>query len=218
MPDSGGYRMCLLGGKPVAAFGAQTQPDMPPYWTTYISVSDADATAKAVETAGGTVVMAPFDIFDQGRMAVFADPTGAPFSVWQPNKFAGAGLVNEPGTFCWNELTTRRTDQAIVFYSDVFGWTADAQDMGDGNTYTVWLLDGQPVGGMFPMDESFPAEVPSHWMVYFAVADADATLAKARELGGSSVIDPKDTPQGRIVIMKDSHGATFAVIAMPSEG
>ncbi|HEX4722302.1 MAG TPA: VOC family protein [Pseudonocardiaceae bacterium] len=218
MPDTGGYRICHLNGKPVAAFGSQTMPDIPPYWTTYVSVADVEATVKAVESAGGQTVLPPMDVFTQGRMAVFIDPTGAPISVWQPLEFVGAGFVNEPNTLSWNELTTRQTDRAIVFYSEVFGWTADAQPMGDGVTYTMWMLDGNPVGGMFPMDDSFPAEVPSHWMVYFSVEDTDATIAKAIELGGGVQVEPKDTPQGRLAILKDPHGALFAVIAMPQNG
>jgi predicted enzyme related to lactoylglutathione lyase len=214
LPDTGGYRIAHRDGKAVAAFGGQQQPDIPPYWTTYISVTDADATAKAVEAAGGQVLAPPFDVMTQGRMAVFADPTGAPVSVWQPKDFIGASLVNEPGTLSWNELTTRKADTAIVFYSEVFGWTADAQPMGD-MTYTVWLLDGNPVGGMFPMDETFPAEVPSHWLAYFTVDDTDATLAKTVQLGGAVQLEPKDTPQGRLAVLKDPHGALFAVITMP---
>jgi len=220
MPDSGGYRICHYNGRPVAAFGVQTQSDVPPYWTTYVSVTDADATVKAVETAGGTVLLAPMEVPTQGRFAMFADPNGAVFSVWQPNQFAGAGVVNEPNTLTWNELTTRNTDRSIVFYSEVFGWTADAMPMGDGVNYTVWMLEGGPVGGMLPMGEMFPPEVPPFWQVYFSVADTDATLAKARELGGSVVDGPSDTPQGRMAVLRDPHGAMFAVIAMPppSEG
>lgn len=218
MPDSGGYRICHYNGRPVAAFGAQTQPDIPPYWTTYVSVTDADAVVKAVETAGGTVLATPMEVPTQGRLAVFADPNGAVFSVWQPDQFVGAGVVNEPNTLTWNELTTRKPDRAIVFYSEVFGWTADAQPMGEGVDYTVWMLDGGPVGGMFPMDDNFPPDMPPFWLVYFAVADTDATLARARELGGAVQMEPRDTPQGRMAVLRDPHGGVFAVIAMPSEG
>lgn len=217
MPDSGGYRICHHNGRPVAAFGGQTQPDIPPYWTTYVSVSDADAATKAVETYGGTVLAPPMDVFTQGRMAVFADPNGAVFSVWQPKDFAGAGVVNEPNTLTWNELTTRDADRAIVFYSGVFGWTADAMPMGEGVDYTVWMVDGGPVGGMLPMGDMFPAEVPPFWQVYFSVVDTDATLAKARELGGSVLDGPTDTPQGRMAVLRDPHGAMFAVIAMKAD-
>jgi predicted enzyme related to lactoylglutathione lyase len=212
-PEAGGYRMCLLHGKPVAGLGSQMQPDIPPYWTTYVSVSDVDATVKSVESAGGQVMMPTMDVLTAGRMAVFADPTGAPFSVWQPGDHIGSGYVNEPGAVSWNELATRDPDQAIVFYSEVFGWTADAQPMGD-MTYTVWLLDGNPVGGMMPMGEQWPAEAPSHWAVYFAVEDTDATVAKVTELGGSVIAPPTDIPQGRFAALSDPHGAMFSVIAL----
>lgn len=214
MPGSGGYRLCHRNGQPVAAFGGQTMPDVPPFWATYVSVTDVDATVKAVEASGGQVLLPALDVFTQGRMAVCADPNGAPFSLWQPNEFIGARLVNEPNTVTWNELTTRKPDRAIVFYSEVFGWTADAQPMGSGVTYTVWMLDGGPVGGMFPADD----DTPPHWLVYFAVADADATMRRAIQLGGAAVSQPRDTPQGRIVVLTDPHGAVFAVIAMPEEG
>lgn len=213
-PEAGGYRMCLLHGKPVAGLGPQMQPDIPPYWTTYVSVSDVDAAVKAVESAGGQVMMPTMDVLTAGRMAVFADPTGAPFSVWQPGDHIGSSYVNEPGSLSWNELATRDSDQAIVFYSEVFGWTADAQQMGE-MAYTTWLLDGNPVGGMMPMGDMFPPEVPPHWSVYFAVQDTDATVAKITSLGGSVVAPPMDIPQGRFAAVSDPHGAMFSVIALP---
>jgi len=212
-PEAGGYRMCLLHGKPVAGLGPQMQPDIPPYWTTYVSVSDVDATVKAVESAGGQVMMPSMDVLTAGRMAVFADPTGAPFSVWQPVDHIGSGYVNEPGSLSWNELATRNPDQAIVFYSEVFGWTADVQQMGD-MSYTTWMLDGEPVGGMMPMGDMFPPQVPPHWTVYFAVEDADATVAKITELGGSVIAPPTDIPQGRFAAVSDPHDAMFSVIAL----
>jgi predicted enzyme related to lactoylglutathione lyase len=206
--------MCLLHGKPVAGLGPQMQPDIPPYWTTYVSVSDVDATVKAVESAGGQVMMPSMDVLTAGRMAVFADPTGAPFSVWQPGDHIGSSYVNEPGSLSWNELATRNPDQAIVFYSEVFGWTADAQPMGE-MAYTVWMLDGESIGGMMPMGDMFPPEVPPHWSVYFAVEDTDATVAKITSLGGSVVAPPMDIPQGRFAAVSDPHGAMFSVIALP---
>jgi uncharacterized protein len=213
MPDSGGYRICQLQGKSVAAFGQQTMPDVPPFWTTYVSVADADATAKAVEAAGGQTLAPAFDVLTAGRMAVFADPTGAPFAVWQPGDHIGAGLVNEPGSLSWNELTTRQTDAAIKIYTDVFGWTANSQEIGPV-TYTMWEVDGNAVGGMMPMDDGWPADVPSHWLVYFAVENTDATIERVVELGGSVSVPPQDIPQGRFAVVQDPHGAVFSVIAL----
>ncbi len=84
-------------------------------------------------------------------------------------------------------MLTRDADAGKAFYPAVFGWAAGRPSFaGAPETYTVWELDGRPVGGMMQMsDEYFPAEIPPHWVVVFAVADADATVAKARALGAT---------------------------------
>ena len=138
------------------------------------------------QAAGGTVVVEPMDVMDIGRMAFFTDPTGAVFGVWQPRRFAGADLVNEPNSLCWNEVLTRDAEagKALLPGGLRLGRRQPAFE-GAPDSYTVWELDGKPVGGMMQMtDECFPPEVPPHWSVCFAVADCDATVAKARELGG----------------------------------
>lgn len=213
-PETGNYRMCLVKGRPVAGIGVAEQPG-PPYWTTYIDVDDADAAAAAVTAAGGTVVVPPFEVADFGRMAVFADPTGAAFSVWQPRSHIGAYAVNEPGALCWNELTTREPARARDFYPAVFGWTARESAMGEV-TYVEWLLGEDSIAGMMPMDETWPAGIPSHWMVYFAVEDTDAAAARAQELGGTVSVPPTDIPIGRFSVLNDPHGAVFSVIALPA--
>jgi predicted enzyme related to lactoylglutathione lyase len=213
-PDAGGYRMALLRGKPVAGIGPLQQPDAPPWWTSYVTVADTDTTAKVVRDAGGTVLLEPMDVMTAGRMAVFADPSQAVFAAWQPREHIGAGLVTEPGALCWNELATRQPDLVVPFYRAVFGWAADTQPMGP-IAYTQWTLGGKPVGGMMPMDdENWPDDIPSHWMVYFAVEDTDATVAKASELGGTVSVPPTDIPPGRFAVLNDAQGAVFSVLKM----
>jgi uncharacterized protein len=212
--EFGGYRMATLRGRNVAGIGPQMQPGMPTAWSTYVATDDADATAKAVADAGGQTFMAPMDVMEAGRMAVFADSTGAAFGVWQAGMHTGAGIVNEPVSLSWNELATREPDKATAFYRDVFGWQPQVHQMGP-SSYTEWLLDGESsIAGMMPMDENFPAEVPAHWRVYFSVADADATVAKATELGGAVHVPPMDIPQGRIATLGDPQGAMFSVIQL----
>lgn len=213
--ESDDYRICLLRDHPVAGIGAQEHTAIPPYWSTYISVADADATTALVKDAGGQVSVPPREATGFGRMAVFADPSGAPFSVWQPRRHIGSGLVNEPGTLCWNELTTRKTEEAKSFYRTVFGWESRTQPMG-GTTYTEWRLDGETVSGMMPMDERWPSRVPSHWMVYFAVADPDATAARATELGGQVSVPPTEIKPGRFAVLNDSQGAMFSILELRS--
>jgi uncharacterized protein len=140
-------------------------------------------------------------------MAFVLDPSGAPVALWQAGKHIGATLVNEPGTINWNELIT--TDQAVAgFYHEVAGLTTSTMDMGTGE-YTLFEADGQMVGGTTP--PQMPG-VPSHWHVYFGVADADATVAKAGELGGSVLVPPFDSPVGRMAVIADPHGAVFSII------
>jgi predicted enzyme related to lactoylglutathione lyase len=209
--ETGGYGFFLKNGKMVAGYGPQQSPG-PPFWSTYVSVSDADETAGKVKAYGGQVLMDPMDVMAAGRMAVFQDPTGAFFSVWQPGEHKGAQLVNEPGTLSWNELNTRDVDAAKRFYSAVFGWNCETMEMGP-ITYTEIKLDGSPTAGMTDM-RNVPDEVPPHWLVYFAVDDTDATVKKAQELGGSVLVPPMDIPPGRFAVVADDNGAHFAVIKM----
>ncbi|HTQ91147.1 MAG TPA: VOC family protein, partial [Streptosporangiaceae bacterium] len=157
---------------------------------------------------GGKVAMAPFDIMDAGRMSYVMDPSGAPVALWQAGQHIGATLVNEPGTINWNELIT--TDPgAARFYADVVGLTTETMDMGEGGPYTVFKAGEAMVGGTTP--PQMPG-VPSHWHAYFGTDDADATAAKAAELGGSVIVPPFDTPVGRIAVLSDPQGAVFSVI------
>jgi uncharacterized protein len=218
--ETGGYRMFQLDGQSVAGLMGHMQEGQPTVWATYVNVADADETASRVKAAGGGVIVEPMDVMDIGRMAVFADPTGAVFGVWQPKAFAGAELVNAPNSLCWNELLTRDQEAGKAFYPAVFGWVAGrAACPGAPETYTVWEIAGKPVGGMMQMtDEMFPAEVPPHWGVCFAVADCDATTAKARELGATVTAEPMDTPIGRYAGLIDPQGASFAVMRLALAG
>jgi predicted enzyme related to lactoylglutathione lyase len=214
----GEYHMARVRGKDVAALGSQPMEGAPAVWNTYVTVDDVEAAAKRVKEAGGTVHMEPFDVMEAGRMAVLADPAGAVFMAWKPNQSIGAYIVNEPNTLSWNELATRDPAGAKEFYGKVLGWQANEMDFAGGK-YTIWyppgveVEQGNGVGGMIEMDEQFPADLPPHWLVYFAVADTDATAAKAGELGGSTMVEPFDAEGvGRIAVLGDPNGAGFAVI------
>jgi len=216
--QTGGYRQALLRGKPVAGLMPLMQEGQPVVWSTYVSVADAEVAAGKVSEGGGTVMVEPMDVLDLGRMAVFADPAGAVFGVWQPGTFAGAGVVNEPGALSWNELNTRDVSGAEQFYGGVFGWTFETEDLGEAGSYTTINLGGAPVGGILNQRErGVPEEVPAYWAVYFAVDDTDATVDKATGLGGSVMVPPTDIPAGRFSIVNDPHGAMFTVIALSQD-
>src|SRR4051812_26404647 len=210
--ETGGYRMFMYKDRPVAGLGPQQNPG-PPYWTTYVSVTSADETTAKAKAAGAMVFLEPMDVLDVGRMAVFADPTGAVISIWQPKAHIGAGIVNEPNSLCWNELSTRDEATATKFYDAVFGWKANVQG-GDGMTYTEWQLGGKAVGGMMAMPPGVPDGVPNHWLAYFAVEDCDAAVAKVEALGGNVNMPAMDIEPGRFAVASDPQGAVFALIKL----
>jgi uncharacterized protein len=228
-PDApGSYFVARLRGEDVAAIAGQPEGTPPEaMWNTYIWVEDADATAAKVREAGGNIVMEPFDVMDAGRMAGCTDREGALFFLWQPNRHRGATLVNEPGSLNFNNLGSRDPGAAREFYAAVFGW--DLLEL--GSTGAMWAL---PAYGDF-LEERTPglrermvemgaperfAEVvagfmkieddrPANWSVTFAVEDADATAARATELGGRVIMEPFDAPWVRMAVIADPQGAVF---------
>ena len=218
--ETGGYRMFQQDGRNVAGLMGHMQQGQPTAWSTYFGVTDADETAQKVTDAGGSVIVGPMDVMDIGRMAFFSDPAGAAFGVWQPKSFAGADLVDEPNSLCWNEVLTRDVEAGRAFYPAVFGWAAGRPSFeGAPESYTVWELDGTPGGGMMEMrGDFFPPDVPPHWGVCFAVADCDATVARARELGAQVPWEPMDMPIGRFAGIVDPQGASFTVMKQAEAG
>jgi uncharacterized protein len=231
-PDApGNYFSARIRGLDVAAVGSipEGAPQMA-MWNTYIWVDSADETAAKVREAGGSVVMEPFDVMSAGRMAVFADPEGAVFSVWQPNEHRGARVVNEHGSLNFNDLHTRDPEGAKSFYGSVFGWETLSLDGG----FQAWTLPGYAehlekgdpglrermseagapegfadvVATIVPILDGQP-DTPAHWGVTFAVDDADAIAEKASELGGRVVLPPMDAPWVRLTVIADPQGAMF---------
>jgi predicted enzyme related to lactoylglutathione lyase len=118
-----------------------------------------------------------------------------------------------PGTFSWVDLATTDAAAAKSFYSGVFGWDLDDTDAGSGAVYTICRIDGDAVCGLYEMsDEMRAGGVAANWTSYVTVADADATAARATELGGGVIDDAFDVLDlGRMAVLKDPQGAVFAV-------
>ncbi|MER5889478.1 VOC family protein [Streptomyces sp. NPDC001941] len=224
-PETGGYAVCTLKGRPVAGIMAAMNPDgtvpdpMPPaVWTTYLATDDADATLDKAGGAGAHVIAPAMDVMDLGRMAVVADPQGAVFGLWEAKSFTGAGIVNEPGALIWNELSTTDTDAAGRFYAEVLPVTAAPSEMPGANGYVEWQVEGRAVGGMMTLQEN-AAGAPPHWLAYFSADDVDGVAAAAERAGASVLAPPFDMAAGRMAVLADPQGAVFAVIAasMPEE-
>ena len=216
------YTTFQLEGRDAAA-GCTLRPEqlsrgVPPHWNLYIAVEGADATAARAAELGGTVLAPPFDVFDAGRMAVLQDPTGAAFSLWQPNKNRGTGISASHGTLCWADLNTPDQPRAGQFYSDLFGWQIMKEDEDPAHNYWHIKNGEEFIGGIPPSAHQQPG-TPAHWMAYFAVSDCDATAAAARNLGATLYMPPTDFEDvGRISVIADLQGATFAIFKAAVRG
>jgi predicted enzyme related to lactoylglutathione lyase len=209
-PQYGGYALARIGGADVAGIGPKQSPEAPTAWGLYVGTDDVDGLAKTVPDAGGTVIAPPFDVGDQGRMAVFADPTGAIISAWQAAQMRNF-RSNELNTLGWAELNSRGLERAIPFYEKVFDWTHKTSPFGEGQEYTEFQAGGESIAGALEMQSNIPADVPSYWSVYFKVDDVDKTFQKAIDLGAKEMVAPQDYPGGRFAILSDPQGASFAL-------
>jgi predicted enzyme related to lactoylglutathione lyase len=212
-PAAGGYTMFNRGGQPVAAASPPQDETVPPHWSVYLATDDADATAARMREAGGDLLAEPFDVFDQGRMAVARDPAGAVICLWQAGQMPGGLVRSGPGTLNWCECQTRDRAAALPFYEQVFGYETEAAPMGEGREYTVLKVGGEPVAGMLEIEPEWGGNAESHWAVVFEVEDCDATVARAQELGGTVIRPPVDLEGvGRFAVLADPFGAGFQVI------
>ncbi|MFF3143479.1 VOC family protein [Streptomyces sp. NPDC057927] len=216
-PDAGGYGFFQLAGKTAAGGMQTTEEQGPPSWTVYFQTPDAQATAKAVEQAGGSVIVQPMDVMGQGHMAILGDEAGVPFGIWQPALTKGIDVAGDPGSLRWVELYTPDEPAAAAFYNSVFGWETSAAAF-SGGTYTcinpAGAEESDMFGGVVPLaDDPTEAQSGAYWLPYFEVTDTDATVSKAQELGGTVRMPATDLEGvGRMAKLADPYGARFAVI------
>ncbi len=216
MGDAPPYTLLRFRDQDLGGMYALSGPlqGMPPHWIAYIAVDDVDTAASQAESRGAVLLQEPMDIPNVGRMAFLQDPQGAVVALMRLQGHEGTGRwEGAPGTFCWSELATKDAEAARSFYAAVIGWGTRLQDMGQVQ-YTHWLVEDRSVGGMMPIAPEM-GEVPPHWMQYVSVEDCDATAEKTESLGGGVILPPMDIPGvGRMSILQDPQGATFAVIQL----
>jgi predicted enzyme related to lactoylglutathione lyase len=216
-PQYGGYATARIGEKSAGGIGPKQAGDSSPTaWSLYIGTDDVNGLASDVQAAGGTVIAPPFDVGDQGQMAVFQDPSGAFISAWQAGQMTRF-VSGVPQAYGWAELNARGLERATAFYEKVFGWTTSTSPFGDGQEYTQFAHGGENVAGALEMNPAMPADVPSYWMVYFIANDVDAAFRKALELGAREMVAPQDFPGGRFAIVSDPQGASFGLLSAPQQ-
>jgi predicted enzyme related to lactoylglutathione lyase len=212
--DGTAYTTCSIDGDAVCGLYEMSDEvratGVPPSWTSYVTVADADAaTARTIDLGGGSINDA-FDVMELGRMAVLRDPQGAVFAVWQPHTRIGAERVNDVGCLCMNELATTDLPSARSFYEEVFGWRTESIDTGPDGPPTVFVFNGERLNASFGAVEG---GTPPHWRPYFSVGSTDTAMQRVRELGGEELLPPSPHPHGSIAIARDPQGAVFALYA-----
>jgi uncharacterized protein len=220
-PEYGGYRMIgsngSFAGGVLPITSEMQQHGARPIWLGYLHVDDVDARVESIEAAGGRALMPATDIPNVGRIAMVADPQGAPFYVMKP--IPAEGRENEPSTVfsptdqgrCgWNELSTSDPVAARRFYGEQFGWTTEKfMPMGEQGEYRFIDHHGLTLGAI----AGAMGDQPPHWRFYFRVASVSKAKDTAEAKGGNIVAGPMEVPGGdHIVIGIDPQGAEFALV------
>lgn len=182
-------------------------------WFGYVAVDDADAAVAKVRSAGGQVLMEPMDMEGIGRMAMLADPSGAPFYVIRgaSDEESTAYRSMKTGHVAWNEVNTSDFESARSFYHNLFGWTdGENMPMGEMGTYQMFDQHGRSIGAIMKLNGEAP---PPMWLFYFAVDDIDTAHAAIHANGGQAMHEPQPIPGDMFTVSAtDPQGAMFAVV------
>lgn len=213
--DGMNYIMMMHGETGMAGMYELTpqmrEMNVPPCWMSYIATDNIPSTLEKITNAGGTVIMPETPAGEFGKMALATDAEGAVFQLWQATQEGDMGPKHVHGALCWNELGIRDLDKAINFYGDVFGWTANTQNMG-GMDYTTFSAGDIQVGGCYVMDDKMEG-VPANWAVYFTVNSADDAIATVEAENGKIMMPKTHIPGvGQIAVFTDPQGAVFGIV------
>ena len=189
-----------------------------PMWLGYLNVDAVDESVAAIERAGGKALMPAFDVPNVGRIAMVADPQGAPFYIMQPIPPAGRPgsksdvfSVDQPQRVRWNELSTTDPDGAVDFYRRQFGWGQEGDmDMGEMGKYRFIQSNGVNIGAIMRMPPQLPV---SSWTYYIGVDDIDRAADAIKTGGGQVVNGPMEIPGGEFALNGlDPQGASFGLV------
>jgi predicted enzyme related to lactoylglutathione lyase len=184
-----------------------------PGWLIYFRADDVDASVAKAQSLGASVHMPAVTMEGVGRMAMLADPQGAPFYLMRGHMEGDSDVHSgmAPGGCAWNELSTSDPPAAVEFYSELLGFKTDnSMPMGDAGKYTFLELGDQAIGAIGPCQ----ANGPSAWMPYFRVAGTIEDAKLAIQLNGGMVtMGPMEVPGGDwIVVAVDPGGAAVGFV------
>ena len=190
---------------------------IPSHWISYITVDDVDAACKKMEEIGGKVPYKPFDIPNVGRTAVAQDPAGAYFSPYKdaPKEDVPPTPAPRAGLFTWHELMSTDIEKAKPFYAEIMGWGIGSMDMGPAGTYWLFKSDDTDIAGAVQMPAAAGENAASNWLPYVGVTSVPETTQRAKDLGGSVYVEPKQISEPANVhfaILAGPDGSMFGIV------
>lgn len=184
-----------------------------PTWLIYFGVEDVDDSVAEAQRLGASVQMPPVTMEGVGRMAMLADPQGAPFYLMRGASDESSDVFSgmQPGGCRWNELTTADAPAAVDFYRELLRLKTDNfMPMGDAGNYVFLEVGDRTIGAIGPITQ--PGE-RSAWLPYFGVSEIVGAKAAAESNGGRVLMGPMEVPGGDwIVVAEDPDGARVGFV------
>jgi predicted enzyme related to lactoylglutathione lyase len=116
----------------------------------------------------------------------------------------------------WLESASTDVPASAKFYGELFGWPIVTDER---MNYTMTSFEGEETGMGFSEVNEERGVMPGSILVYVDVADVDATIARAKELGAPIFLDKTEIPTvGWMAIFGDPGGNRIGVMqSMPQE-
>ena len=210
------YTVIKKDGIPIGGIVYKDEKDVEhSQWLSYLSVADVDRAVEMIRGKNGIVYREPFELPDRGRVAVVADPQGAPVVLIKSQSGDPADRGPITNNWLWTELFASDVDAAADFYSRLVDYTVEEFDTGLKIPYYVFKKNETNRGGMLEL----PWEgVKPNWLPYVLVDDPGKIADKVKSLGGQVLIAPnEDIRQGSVALIQDPAGAVFAIQKWPIE-
>lgn len=189
-----------------------------PMWLGYVNVGNVDDSVAAIERAGGKALMPAFDVPNVGRIAMVADPQGAPFYVMKPippdgreKEASDVFSPDQPQRVRWNELSTTDPDAALDFYKRQFGWGQEGDmDMGEMGKYRFIQSGTTNLGAVMRKPPQLPISL---WTYYIGVENIDRAVEAIKAGDGQVLNGPMEIPGGEFALNGlDPQGASFGLV------
>jgi len=210
-----GYTIIKHDGVPIGGIVSRTKkPDSRfiAQWLAYVVVPDLDASVGVFTQQGGQVLRGPRNVRKDLRVAVVADPQGAPLGL------ASGGprfdTATPPGLhrWLWMDYVARDAAAALTFYATALGFRHEVSDTRDNFTYYLLQTD-RPRAGLFLSPWT---RETSAWLPYVRVADPAAMATRAADLGATIAVAPRpEVRNASLAIIVDPAGAPLALQKFP---